>query len=80
MKKKLGGGIKYRTIKWLDHYSDGTWKNKEQLAEFGKKKTICTTKGWVTYEDDDVIILSATRTSDGDWGENMCILKCCIIK
>lgn len=72
--------LKYKTVKWLDHNSDSAWKSKEEIAEWATKQTICITKGVVTYEDKNVIVLSASFDGDESYGENMCILKNNIVK
>jgi len=72
--------LTYKTIRWLDHESKSAWLDEKELKEWATKRTVCTTKGWVTYEDKDVIVLSASFDGDDSYGENMCILKKCIIK
>lgn len=74
MKRKL------KTIYWLDHFSDSAWKTKAEISEWVKKKTICVTTGEVTYEDKDLIVLSASYDGVDAYGENMCILKRNIVK
>ena len=66
---------KFRTIRWRDHHSDSAWKTKKDLKNWATKPVICTTKGEVTYEDNDVIVLSASYDGEESYGENMCILK-----
>jgi hypothetical protein len=66
---------KFRTIKWEDHHSDSSWKNSKEMAIWASKPNICTTKGWVTFENKNVIVLSASFDGDESYGENMCILK-----
>lgn len=68
------------TIRWIDHKSEGTWKNKKELKEWASKPLICTTVGKITYEDKNVIVLSATHDGEEDYGENMCIMKKLIVK
>lgn len=68
------------TIKWRDHFSSSSWKTKKELEEWAKKPCICTTTGEVTYEDKEVIVLSASHDGDESYGENMCILKKNIVK
>ena len=77
MKKKKR---KYTTILWLDHKSDSSWKSKKEIQEWATKNSLCETVGEITYEDEDVIVLSASFDGDDEWGENMCILKVNIIK
>lgn len=82
MKKKKSNKEKivYKQIRWRDHYSDSSWKSKKEIAEWATKSTICTTKGIVTYQDKNVIVLSASFDGDESYGENMCILKNNIVK
>lgn len=70
----------YKTIKWLDHFSDSEWQTKREIKNWASKPLICKTKGIITYEDKYVIVLSATKDGNGRYGENMCILKSCIVK
>ena len=72
--------LKYKTIKWRDHHSDSSWKNKDEIISWAKSPRICTTKGIVTYEDDKVVVLSASYDGEDSYGENMCILKNNIVK
>ena len=76
MKKKP----KFTTVRWLDHNSDSAWKTPKEIEAWVSKPTICITKGWLTYEDSKVLVLSASFDGDESWGENMCILKINIIK
>lgn len=66
---------KYTTIIWNDHHSDSSWKSKKEIQEWATKKNPCTTTGELTYEDKNVIVLSASCDGDNNYGENMCILK-----
>lgn len=72
--------MKKRKIKWLDHYSDSAWKTPKELKTWATKKNICTSIGWVTFEDKNVIVLSSSFDGDESYGENMCILKRNIIR
>lgn len=72
--------MKERKIKWRDHHSDDSWKTKNEIAIWAKTPRICTTKGVVTYEDKNVIVLSASFDGEESYGENMCILKNNIVK
>lgn len=78
--KKHSKEKKYKIIKWLDHHSDSAWKTKKELETWAKKPNICTTRGEITYENKNVIVLSASFDGDESWGENMCILKKNIVK
>lgn len=71
---------KYKTIRWRDHFSDSSWKSEKELSSWATKPTICTSKGWVTYEDKNVIVLSASFDGEESYGENICILKNNIMK
>ena len=71
---------KYITLRWLDCFSDEDWKTKEEIAKWVKENKLCTTIGEITYEDKNVIVLSASFDGEDGYGENMCILKSCIIK
>ena len=67
--------LKFRKIHWLDHYSDSSWKTEKEIKIWATKPTICISKGWVTYEDKKVVVLSASFDGDESYGENICILK-----
>lgn len=71
---------KFKKIRWLDHYSDSSWKTLKELKTWATKPTICTSMGWITYEDSKVIVLSASFDGDESYGENICIIKKNIIK
>jgi len=66
---------KYKKIQWYDHFSDSRWKSKEEIAEWASKPSICTTVGEVTYEDNDIIVLSASSDGEENYGEHMAIFK-----
>jgi hypothetical protein len=65
----------YKTIKWKDHFSNSEWQTKKEIKLWASRPVICITKGIITYEDKNVIVLSATTDGHGHYGENMCILK-----
>ena len=66
---------KYVKIKWRDHFSDSSWKTKNEIKKWATSSTLCISRGEITYEDDKVIVLSASFDGDESWGENICILK-----
>lgn len=66
---------KYIKIKWLDHKSDSSWKTKSEIKTWASKNLLCETIGRITYEDDDVIVLSASFDGEDNYGESMCIIK-----
>lgn len=69
-------------ITWQDHFSDSNWLDVDEIKEWIKKDVLknCTTVGVISYEDDLVIVVSASDDGRGDFGENMVIFKKCIIK
>lgn len=71
---------KVRTIRWQDHVSDSRWMSIKEIATWVSKPTICTSKGIVTYEDSKLIVLSASFDGEDSYGENICIMKKCIVK
>jgi hypothetical protein len=71
---------KIRIIHWRDHHSDDTWKSLDEIKEWATKPKICTSRGILTYEDDEIVVLSSSDDGEGNFGENMCILKKNIIK
>lgn len=66
-------------ISWKDHTSDSSWKTIEEIKEWVNNPTICITVGFITHEDDEVVVLSASFDGDESWGENMMIYKHSII-
>ena len=72
--------MKYKTVRWFDHFRDGSWKTLEDIKEWATKPIPCITKGWVTYEDKNILVLSASFDGEGSYGENICILKKDIIR
>ena len=49
-------------LKWLDAYSDGGWKTPQQVCEFiNHEDCICENVGWLVYEDENTIVISARR-------------------
>lgn len=71
---------KYQVIKWIDHYSDSSWKTKKEIEKWATSPTFCVSRGEITYENDKVIVLSASFDGDESYGENICILKVNIVK
>lgn len=67
-------------VRWQDHHSDSAWKTPKELKEWATKQNICTSIGWITYEDSNVIVLSSSYDGTECYGENMCILKKNIVK
>ena len=73
-------------IEWTDHFSDSSWKDKVEIASWVKEdiKHNCTTVGIITYEDDKIVVVSASfvkgLNKDDSFGENMAIYKNNIIK
>ena len=70
---------KFIKVKWQDHHSDSAWKNEKELKEWATKPFICVTKGWLVFEDKNVLVLSASFDGEDSYGENMCILKVNIV-
>jgi hypothetical protein len=71
---------KYTTIRWLDHFSDSSWKTKSEIEKWATKPNICVTTGEITFQNEKVIVLSASFDGTDGYGENMCILKANIVK
>ena len=77
MKKHLP---KYITVRWEDHNSDSSWKTLKEIKEWATKQKPCITKGWITFEDQNTLVLSASFDGEESFGENICILKKNIVK
>ena len=68
------------TIKWVDHHSNSSWQTIKEIKEWATKPQICITTGTITYEDKNVIVLSASFDGEEEWGDSMCINKKLIVK
>ena len=59
----------YEVIVWVDATNVATWLDADELNEWAKDGGwICQNVGWVSYEDDDCVVLSARRSNSGHWG------------
>jgi len=70
---------KYEIIKWKDHFSQSSWRAKEDMKRWATDNVVCTTIGENTYEDKDVVVLAASNDGTGDYSETMCIIKMNIV-
>jgi hypothetical protein len=78
--KKKARFKKYVTINWRDHHSDDSWKTKSEIKKWAIEPRICTSRGQITYQDRQVIVLSASFDGQENFGENICIIKKNIVK
>lgn len=71
--------IKFQIISFKDHYHQNIqWI---EPGKFRPTEMILEYCGWVTFENDELVILSQGRgSSDGDYDSHMHILKNCITK
>lgn len=74
-------GKTYR-VTWKDHFSDSSWMDIHEIQEWVEKskKEPCITIGELVYQDDDVIVLSATDDGSGNRGDLMGIYKNHVIR
>ena len=74
--------MKYTKITWEDHFSESSWKHKDDMKEWANSRTKkhCITVGTITFEDKDKLVLSASFDGEENYGENMCIIKKNIVK
>lgn len=74
--------MQYYKITWTDCFSESTWKDRKEIEEWAKENfnKQCTTIGYITYEDKNLIVVSASSNAREDYGEHMAILKPNIIK
>ena len=74
-------GKTYR-VTWKDHFSDSSWKDEKEIREWVEecKSEPCVTIGDVVYQDEDVLVLSATTDGGDNRGDLMGIYKNHIIK
>lgn len=73
--------MQYYKIEWTDHFSESSWKTKEEMKEWASKtkQNVAVTVGAVSYEDDDIVVLSASFDGESVFGDNMAIFKTNII-
>ena len=69
-------------VTWKDHFSESRWMDKYEIEEWVEesKKELCTSIGEKVFEDDDLIVLSATDDGGGNKSDLMGIYKNDIIK
>jgi|TARA_R100000501_G_C2594472_1_gene93444 hypothetical protein len=75
--------MKYYKITWKDYFSAPEWKDKEALSKWVKKEDEgehCTTVGVISYEDKDVVVVSASFDGQESYGDSIAIYKSCIVK
>lgn len=54
-------------IEWTDATNIATWTDLDELAEWAKEGGfVCRNIGYVTYEDDDCVVLSARIALDAE--------------
>ena len=64
-------------VTWKDHFSDSSWKDDKEIKTWVEecKKELCSTIGAVVYQDDEVIVMSASKDGGDSYGDLMCIYK-----
>lgn len=68
-------------VKWKDHFSDSAWKALSEIEDWVKENSKpCTTRGTVIYQDDEILVLSASDDGGGNYGDLMAIYKNHIVK
>lgn len=71
---------KYYKVTWLDHFSESEWKSKSEIAEMVEdRRDPCITVGEITFENEEMIVMSASYDGDDNYGDHMAIFKNCII-
>ena len=56
-------------VEWVDTTNVAEWMDADELKEFARnKKWVCHNLGWVSYEDEDCIVVSSRRSDSGHWG------------
>jgi|SRR5579871_1246320 len=56
-------------VEWIDTANVAAWQEPGELAEWAKDGGwVCRSVGWVAYEDDECVVLSARRADSGQWG------------
>lgn len=74
----LGRIGKKITVMWEDHYSTDSWQN---VCDIAPVTSLCLTTGYVVYEDDDILSVANTISSDKqECACTMNILKKLIVK
>ena len=56
-------------VTWVDTTNIAAWQTQEELEEFAKDGGwVCENIGWISYEDDDCVVVSSRRSGSGHWG------------
>jgi hypothetical protein len=56
-------------VDWVDTTNMAAWLTPDELVEFATDGGwACTNTGWVSYIDDDCVVVSARRSGTGHWG------------
>lgn len=66
-------------VKWLDHFSETGWKDNTELVEWAKDRNTCVTVGFLSYQDNDIIVIAGSHDGLESYGDFMAIYKNCII-
>ena len=74
--------MQYYKITWTDHFPLPEWSLKEDIEKWAleKKGQHCVTVGVITYEDKDVVVISASFDGDENYGDSLAIAKVDIVK
>ena len=65
-------------VRWRDPFGAADWMTRKQARKL--RPVDVTTHGWVIYEDKDVLVVAASRTSDKGWGDVTAIPGGCVVK
>lgn len=64
-------------ITWRDPYGDSSWLT---LTEARKLRPVTVvTHGWILNNTTDLLIVAASRSSDGGWSDVTAIPKGCVV-
>ena len=64
-----------RKVRWLDHESEATWQDDNDLDKWLKEDSVCESVGYVVRESEDVLIICAEKSGSGEYGNCSKILK-----
>jgi len=70
----------YKEIKWHDPTSESSWKDEDEIKDWAKAtaKETNTSVGEIVYKTKHYIVVAATTTNDGRYGDYTLIYKCLI--
>jgi len=63
-------------VEWTDAGCDSSWQTPGTILTPSK----CHTAGWLLHQDDDMLMVAATFTENGDFNQTMSIPRGMVVK